>query len=187
MLWKKSKGEFMRISCYGAPGSGKDTTACRIFSYMKIKHYNIELVTEVVKEWTYIGRTTAGWDQPYLFGSQLLKEIAPLRGGFEHIVTSSPILMTAYYGRMLGFNGYIDHAKQSIDFDNDYPGLHIFLKRKGLPYSQTGRFQTEKQADDMEEDMLDFLKTWLEDKLYVFSAVEFDKIIEAIELEVNHN
>ena len=57
----------MRISLFGGPGSGKSTTAARLFSELKERHYSVEHVSEYVKSWTYMNRKPKGFDQVYIF------------------------------------------------------------------------------------------------------------------------
>jgi len=43
------------LNLYGAPGAGKSTGAAYIFSKLKLKGYNVELVTEFAKDKVYEG------------------------------------------------------------------------------------------------------------------------------------
>ncbi len=48
------------INLWAGPGAGKSTTAAGLFNLMKIRGYNVELVTEFAKEMVYEGRLR-GW------------------------------------------------------------------------------------------------------------------------------
>lgn len=40
------------ISLWAGPGAGKSTTAAALFNLMKRERFEVELVTEVAKDWT---------------------------------------------------------------------------------------------------------------------------------------
>ena len=62
----------MRICLYAGPGAGKSTTAAWLFSQLKMQDYDIELVTEYVKQWTYTKRLPVGFEQMLILANQLL-------------------------------------------------------------------------------------------------------------------
>ena len=65
----------------GGASCGKSITATNIKSQLGFNNYDIELVDEVIKDWTYIPRTPTGCDGIYLQASQIQKEDIRLRAG----------------------------------------------------------------------------------------------------------
>lgn len=61
----------MIINLFGGPGSGKSTLASLIFSEMKLKNINCELVTEYAKQLTWQDRQNTLKNQLYVLGKQL--------------------------------------------------------------------------------------------------------------------
>ena len=58
------------INLTGAPGAGKSTGAAYIFSELKMKGVNCELIGEFAKDKTWEHNTTALSCQEYVFGKQ---------------------------------------------------------------------------------------------------------------------
>lgn len=56
------------INLFGGPGCGKSTGAAYIFSLLKMKGMNVELVTEFAKDKTWEHNSKALTCQPYVFG-----------------------------------------------------------------------------------------------------------------------
>ena len=149
------------IQLYGGPGTGKSTIAAGLFYKLKDAGVNAELIQEYVKQWAWEGRTPVNLDQFYFFGKQARKEYT-LIGKLNTAVTDSPILLSGYYAKLFG------SKEQSSLFDkmvieyirmrkelgvND---LHIFLRRI-KPYNPSGRFQSEKEAREIDSDMLSYM------------------------------
>lgn len=90
----------MRVNLFGGPASGKSTTATWLFSKLKQDGTNIELVTEYVKQWTYIQRHPESYDQVLIFSKQLSREDLVLRAGYESLITDSPLLIGCFYSKL---------------------------------------------------------------------------------------
>lgn len=149
------------VNLYGGPGTGKSTNAARIFSMLKDEGVNCELVTEYVKGWAWTGRKPVDFDQFYLFGKQSQLE-SRLFGKVDVMITDSPVTLCAYYAHVYGtpeqalcfrqllHTYYRMAADQGVYYD------HIFLRRL-KPYNPSGRFQTEVEAQAIDEDMVRYL------------------------------
>lgn len=146
----------MRINIFGGPGIGKSATAAWLFSELKQRDINVELVTEYAKTWAWEKRKIACYDQVYIFGKQLRAEDRLLRQGV-HVVTDSPLMLQLCYA-------FRDHAPFAADllsiclrFEEEHPVTNIVLARTDRPYIQTGRYETLEEArnvDGMVEAML---------------------------------
>ncbi len=147
-----------RINLYGGPGSGKSTTAAKIFAVLKelsvINNFDVELCTEYVKSWAWEKRMPQGFDQFLICAQQVRKEEIPLRNNVEFVVTDSPILLSCCYAKQQG-HAYAEHLFEITKrFEEKYAGLHIFLVRGNKPYVQKGRYQNEQSAIEMDEFIL---------------------------------
>lgn len=145
----------MRINLFAGPGAGKSTTAARFFAHAKVNGFSIEHVTEYVKAWAYSGRKPTDFDQVYLFAKQQQYEYRFLSNGVKNIVTDSPTFLSVCYAEM-----YVGEKMANAIWElnkmygNDYPSTDVFLDRKDKPYQQTGRFQTKKQAQEIDNRIL---------------------------------
>jgi hypothetical protein len=140
-----------RICINVGPCGGKSALASWLYSELTFADYRIQLVTEYVKQWAYIGRVPKTWDQLYLFSKQVDKEYSFLNSGeVDLIVSDCPLLMVCAYAIKNGcpfVNELLDLSKK---FDENYPAMHLFLDRSGIPYRTEGRFQTYEQAVELD-------------------------------------
>lgn len=133
------------INLFGAPGAGKSTGAAYIFSKLKLKGINAELVTEYAKDKTWENSNEVFKNQVYIFGKQYFR-ISRLEGKVDVIVTDAPLLHSVLYNDnpLLGkdFNRVVRNV-----FDS-YNNWNYFVFRD-KPYHSSGRTQTQEQSDKL--------------------------------------
>lgn len=143
----------MRINLLGGPGSGKSTTAAWLFSILKENHISVELVTEYVKAWACQKRQVSSFDQVYLLGKQMQYEYRFLNSGIKHIITDSPVFLSAVYSEV--YYKELNISKPILDlvdaYEKQFPSVNIFLNRKNKPYIQEGRYQNYEDAKKVDE------------------------------------
>lgn len=141
------------VNLFGAPGAGKSTGAAYAFSKLKLAGYNAELVTEFAKDKVWEDNKEVFNNQVYIFGKQYFR-ISRLNNKVDVIVTDSPLLLSAYYASdpMLGseFDSLVTRIFNSFD------SFNCFIVRT-KPYNPHGRFQTEKQSDEINKSLNNFL------------------------------
>lgn len=141
------------INLFGAPGAGKSTGAAYIFSELKQRGVNAELVTEFAKDKTWEGNTLALSCQEYVFGKQSYR-LARCRDDVDVIITDSPLPLGIIYNTnpALGrpFNEVI------LNVFNTYDNVNFFIKRDKV-YNPKGRSQIEAESDALAEDILHML------------------------------
>lgn len=165
----------MRINLFGGPGAGKSTTAAWLFSEMKRRNYSVELVSEYVKSWAIAKRPVIGFDQIYLMGKQMNYEFRFLSNGIDHIVTDSPVLLSACYAKK-----YFDHLNVAshmeaiiAEYDRLNPSLNIFINRDGKEYRTEGRYQSADEASQIDLIVRDtLLRNGVEFKEFSFFDTE---------------
>lgn len=150
------------VNVLAGPGCGKSTIAAKLFAALKCEHRSVELCSEYVKSWVWEERRPVDFDQFYFFGKQARREHS-LFGKVDFIVTDAPVLLTSYYAQVFGT------PEQAVLFRSmilTYLGMcrehgHIqknyFLTRTH-PYDTTGRFQSEDQAKQIDEELRRYLK-----------------------------
>jgi hypothetical protein len=131
------------VNLYGGPGTGKSTTAAALFSLLKQNGIECELVREYAKDVVWEGRTYLLENQIYIFAKQLKRQL-DLRDKVAYIITDSPILLSAIYGKDPLFQKLVKQEYQK--FDN----FDVLLGRV-KPYHTAGRVQTEAEAIVLDE------------------------------------
>ncbi len=177
----------MRINLYAGAGCGKSTTASYVFSRLKQKNYKVELVHEYIKKWAYENKKPKSFDQVYIFGKQLNAEDSLLQtGGVEHLVTDSPIFMQVFYSKRYEFPCWRQLMDLAKAFDAAYPSLNIFLDREGLIYQQDGRYESEPQAKEVDDEMQAYMDQYV-GEYKVFKSKDLDQIIDYIDGTLSGN
>ena len=145
------------VNLYGGPGTGKSTTAAALFSLMKWRQHNVELIGEYAKEATWEHRYTILEDQLYVTAKQNRK-LSRIHQQVDWAVTDSPLLLGLIYSKPDYLpNHYVSLVRELYA---TYDNVNIFLERK-KPYQKVGRSQTEEEArtiDDCVRKLLDTLK-----------------------------
>lgn len=145
------------INLYGGPGSGKSTGASYIFSKLKMRGVNAELVSEFAKDKTWEHNTKALSNQAYMFGKQYYK-ITRCMDQVDVIVTDSPLLLSMIYNNdaVLGkdFNGVVYRVAKSFN------SFDYFVNRV-KKYNPVGRNQNEDEAKQLCDRIESMLKVFV--------------------------
>lgn len=131
------------INLYGGPGSGKSTTAARVFSVLKMTGRNAELVTEHAKDLTWENHEEKLRFQPAIMGEQMWR-LERLRGKVDVIVTDTPILLSCIYGK--GMTGHLPWCEYVQEYAASWRQINFQLQRGRRAFNPAGRSQTEAQA-----------------------------------------
>lgn len=148
------------INLYSGPGAGKSTLAAGLYSELKLRGLSVELVQEQVKKWAYEKKIPNQYDQVFLFGNQAREE-GVLYHKVDFIITDSPLLLVPFFEELLvkkkivepAVLNFMTHAEE-----NGIKYLHFWVPRPAH-YDSEGRFQSEKEARDMDQTLRDWLKT----------------------------
>jgi len=131
------------VNLFGGPGSGKSTGAAYIFSELKMRGINVELVTEFAKDKVWENNHEVFKDQLYIFGKQHFK-INRVLDKVDVIITDSPLLLSAVYNSdpVLGdkFNSLVNDVFKSFNNLN-------FLINRVKKYNPNGRHQSEEESN----------------------------------------
>lgn len=134
------------VALYAGPGTGKSTTASLVFGSLKQQGYNVELVHEVAKDFTWEKRWETLRNQPYVIAKQL-RNYDRCYGQVDAIITDTSSLLGLIYGQD-------DRQEVAYTFQNwvvaDWLSrrtLNVFLERDPeRAYNPAGRSQTEQEA-----------------------------------------
>lgn len=166
-----------RICLYGGSGLGKSIVAAQAFAELKKIHLNIELITEVVKPLAIQKQFPKSFDQFAILGEQISKE-DKLLPYIDYIITDSPVLLNAAYSKYYNCPFWRQCEEVALQFEEQYKGLHILLTREGLPYDQSGRYQNEEQAKEMDENIKQLLDRHLD--YITIPSIDFKTIYQTI-------
>lgn len=172
-----------RINVFAGPGAGKSTLAPQIYAALKKDGYDVEHVSEFIKDWAYMGIKPKGRDQFYIFAQQMHAEEVKLRH-VKLVVTDSPLLMNTAYSEFLGCKFTPRLIEEAQEFDADYPPINLFIERT-VTYNPDGRYQTYEQALEFDKFLLEFLATHLKSDWIIRVKVDqFDNIMLVVKEEL---
>ena len=175
-----------RINLFGGACVGKSITATNIRAQLGFKGYNIELVDEVIKDWTYIPRVPTGSDSLWLQASQIQKEDIRLRAGVDLIVSDSPAMLQYFYAYYHKAPYAAAMYLVALEMDKHYPALNIFIMREDKFYDETGRYEKLEEAKHIDMRLRQVLRT-SKIEYTSFSCLDQDGIIEFIIEEIGKN
>jgi hypothetical protein len=141
------------INLWGAPGSGKSTTAAGLFSYMKLRQKKVELVTEFAKDLTY-EESFITLSNQFAVSGQQEHRLRRLVNHVDYVITDSPLLLGVFYAS----GPYKDEWFTNALFGayNTYDNLDFFIRRV-KPYATFGRSQSEEESNIIANDMQTFM------------------------------
>lgn len=141
------------INLFGVPGAGKSTGAAYIFSQLKTKGINAELVTEFAKEMVWENNNEVFKNQAYIFGTQSFR-ISRCSDKVDVIVTDCPLFLTAFYNKSTVLGE--DFNRVVLNVFNSYNNINYFIDRV-KDYNPIGRLQTEQESKALRLPMLSML------------------------------
>jgi nicotinamide riboside kinase len=139
------------VNLFGGPGTGKSTLAAALFSNLKIKGVNVELVTEFAKDLVWSERNKELQDQVYILG-KMYHKLWRLKDKVDVVVIDSPLPLCVYYdqGKTPGMEEFVE------GLFNQFKNINILLERN-FPYQQEGRYQDESGAVKVHNDIYKLL------------------------------
>ena len=142
------------INLFGQPGAGKSTGAAYIFSQLKLRCINAELVTEFAKDKVYEETKEVFNNQIYIFGKQYFR-MSRIKDKVDVIITDSPLLLSSFYTNGESYDKELNDLVLKVF--NSFNNFNFFIKRT-KEYNPSGRFQTEDESDKIAIQMQDFLR-----------------------------
>lgn len=141
------------VNLFGAAGCGKSTAAAYVFSQLKMRGINCELVTEYAKDCTWEKREMALNCQEYIFGKQSYR-LKRCADKVDVIITDSPLPIGLFYNTDPALDNNFKNVVMNVF--NKYCNVNYLLTRV-VPYDPVGRNQTQEEADMIGDQIQDFL------------------------------
>lgn len=155
--------------------------AAGLFYRLKTSGASCELVREYAKDVVWEGRGHLFDQQIYIFAKQL-KRLTDLEGKVDLVITDSPLLLSAVYGKSLpsSFHQLVLHEVQRMD------NMNVILKRV-KPYVPLGRNQTEREAEDLDMEVAGALYGYTQQVDLIVPGDEggLERVLEAVKLRAN--
>lgn len=165
------------VNLFGAPGAGKSTGAAYIFSQLKMRGINAELVTEFAKDKVWEGSKAVFENQAYIFGKQYFR-ISRCADQVDVIVTDSPLLLSILYNNDEDLGGTFDAVVRRVA--KKYNSKNYYLKRV-KDYNPSGRFQTEEESDEIAVELKRLLdREGVEYKVRRGDVIGYEQIVEDV-------
>lgn len=166
------------INLLSGPGAGKSTIAASVFSELKWRGVDAELVTEYAKDKVWEEATKILENQLYIFAKQE-QRTNRLNGKVDVILTDSSILLTLAYVQSKVHKGSLFKNLVLEEFDK-YENMNYLLQRNNM-YIQNGRNQTFEQAKEKDN----IIENILIDNNIEYETIDFkretvDYIVEQI-------
>lgn len=169
------------VNLFGAPGAGKSTGAAYIFSQLKMRGINAELVTEFAKDKVWEGSKAVFENQAYIFGKQYFR-ISRCADQVDVIVTDSPLLLSILYNNDEDLGGTFDAVVRRVA--KKYNSKNYYLKRV-KDYNPSGRFQTEEESDEIAIELKRLLdREGVDYKVRRGDIIGYEQIVEDIIKEI---
>lgn len=145
------------VNFFGVPGRGKSTLAARLFSDLKMRGIDAELIQEYAKELCWEGKLSSSSQQD-ISKEQIHRELR-LLDKVGVIITDSPSLMGLLYCQDVDIeNKSLLRAHRRLTM-SQYETFDILLsKTAGSKFNNNGRLQTETQSDELQGKLEQVLK-----------------------------
>lgn len=146
-------GKLKVINLFGGPGAGKSKIRAGLFNLMKEARISCEEVTEYAKGVTWDNNQDKLSDQLYIFAKQN-RQLERLRGKVEWVISDSPLLLSMHYRPLEYFPETFGSLVKEVW--SSYENVNFFIDRVGS-YDPVGRNQTEEEAEEIDQQILDLL------------------------------
>lgn len=143
------------INLWGAPGSGKSTTAGGLFFLMKINKKKVEQVHEYAKDLIYEKNFFLLADQNHVLAEQNRRQNR-LAGSCDFAITDSPLLLSAIYQPTDYSKEFLPFVMAQFDL---YDNLNYFLHRV-TDYEKIGRRHNEEQSQQKENEIRSLMERY---------------------------
>lgn len=165
-----------RINLNAGAGCGKSTTAARLYGELSAEGYQVEHISEFVKEWAFLKRNPVSFDQVYIFAKQIHREDVRLRY-VKQVIAECPILLSVVYAKYYGFKHWKEILNLVLKFEETFPSLNIILDRKGIEYDEKGRYQSLKESQDVDNLVMEMVYNYMPpSSIHIMPAIDFESI-----------
>lgn len=170
------------INYFGGPGVGKSVAMAKTFTDLKVRGYNVEMLSEVAKQFIYEDRMNAIKDDYYLV-ARVNYLLSCISNQVDIVVMDGSILNTNIYSKWNGkYSENFGKVVTSLFYG--YDNISIYLKRATEFKSGEGRIHSEEESKTLDKLIEEELKL-REVDYKVFSPMKYSDILKHILSELN--
>lgn len=152
----------IKINLYGGPGCGKSTLSALLFTELKLRGLNTELVREFAKELVYEDKDMINLkeaDRIFIMAEQMRRE-AILHGKVDYLITDSPVLIAAYYYNSKPAIELAKNLMSVFDQAEESKEYHFYISRgEDDAFEQYGRAHGFEESKKIDKEMMSFLNS----------------------------
>ena len=163
------------INMLGGPGSRKSTIAMQTTAAFKWRGTKVEYVSEYAKDATWDEHHSALKDQLWVLANQQ-RRLTRLEGKVDVVVTDSPILLSAVYGRMYSPGLPPSFYQLCKDLYQKVERVNLYIYRPDR-YDNYGRSQSKSEAMVIDDKVQEVLREWGEKVEYIKAEDDSYKIV----------
>lgn len=161
------------INLWGAPSSGKSTTAAGLFFLLKINKFRVELVTEFAKEMVWERNEAIFGEQAFIFAEQNRRLKRLMDHDVEFAITDSPLPLPAFYQPA---NYLASFTPLVFEQFHRYNNLNYVLRRTGS-FEAIGRRHNESEAQIIDTELRHFMDVHRLDKVDIEASPHAPQVI----------
>lgn len=173
------------VNLFGAPGAGKSTGAAYIFSQLKMRGFNAELVTEYAKDKVWEADPEVFKNQAYIFGKQYFR-ISRCSEKVDVIITDSPLFLSIMYNQESNAQYRMPKSFETfvLEVFKNYHNINYLVERN-KPYNPIGRMQTEAESNSLNNKLQQLLNDYQISFQKVKGNIDnYNNIVEEIIAEI---
>lgn len=161
------------VNFFAGPGVGKSTTAASLFSHLKARDVNAELIMEHAKEWAWEKRPI--YCQAQIFGEQIARQERLRKAGLKVAVTDSPLVQSLVYTP----TDYPTSWRTAVvDLFNSFNNINFFIKRT-KKFNPAGRYHNLKESVEIDGETHRLLNE-LEIPFYEIEVIDIESILKLV-------
>lgn len=146
---------------------------------------NVELVTEVAKDYVWEHNEKSLNCQPYIFGKQCYR-LDRCKDEVDIIVSDSPLILGAFYNKDKSIEP--EFTKTVVKKFKQYNNLNFFVNRVDHKYELKGRLHNYEESLQLDSQIKKNLKKFHIPFTYIDGNIEeVEKIIQYIRLNFSKN
>lgn len=147
------------INIIGGPGSDKSLFTAAIILYLNLHHKTVELIPDFAKSLVWQKDYEALKNQ-YFIAQQQFRMLSLLDGQVQYLVTEGSLPQLMYYNDHYADNicDVMKTRLQIREWHKQFNNVNILIERSDKKYVQTGRFQSEEQAKEIDHGLRGLLR-----------------------------
>lgn len=138
------------INFFGGPGIGKSGIAAGVYAEMKAAGLNVEMVTEVAKDYVWEERFNVLTSDQLIIYAKQHRRLDRLRGRVDYVITDCPLLMCIAY---IPPNSYDLLEPLIVQSATTFDNFNVILRRADGTHKDEGRYHNEQESKEKDKEI----------------------------------